>query len=177
MRPLEERYARALFQVLGDELALRAESELRSDVELLTNTGEVWAVLRNPCVRPGEKTAVVERLAGKDTSPALLNLYRILCSRGEISLLPRILEQYHALCLEADHAAEGLLCCARPMDRESMEKLEQTLCRLHGKSRIVLRTAVDPSLLGGFVLQLGDATYDKSVRGMLNGLRRSLKER
>ena len=40
-----------------------------------------------------------------------------------------------------------------------------------------LLTRLDPSLIGGFVIQLGDMTYDKSVRGMLRGLQRSLKER
>lgn len=171
MRTLEGRYARALFEVLRDEGGLKA------DVEQLTGSKELWNALTNPCVRVKEKEALLEQLEVGNSSPALRNFYRVLCRRERLGLLPGILAQYHALCLEAENAAEGELRCARPMAREETERLSRALCRIHGKSRIDLRVEVDPSLLGGFVLKLGDVTYDKSVRGMLNGLRRSLKER
>ena len=52
----------------------------------------------------------------------------------------------------------------------------EALKRRHGLSKIEFQVELDPGLLGGFVLQLQGITYDKSVRGMLQGLRRSLKE-
>ena len=150
MRPLEQRYAQALFELTQEE------AQFRSDTE---------------------KHALLERLLRDKTTPLLLNFYRLLCDRERIFLLPRILTCYHALCLDAEQAAEATLRCARPLAEADREQLSQALCRLHGKNRVELLTRLDPSLIGGFVIQLGDMTYDKSVRGMLRGLQRSLKER
>ena len=156
MRPLEQRYAQALFELTQEE------AQFRSDTEFLTGDSSLWKVLCSPCVSTAEKHALLERL---------------LCDRERIFLLPRILTCYHALCLDAEQAAEATLRCARPLAEADREQLSQALCRLHGKNRVELLTRLDPSLIGGFVIQLGDMTYDKSVRGMLRGLQRSLKER
>ena len=48
---------------------------------------------------------------------------------------------------------------------------------IRDSSKVEFQVVVDPQLLGGFVVQLEGVTYDKSVRSMLRGLRRSLKER
>lgn len=171
MRPLELRYAQALFELT------QQEAQFRSDTQLLTGNSALWKVLCSPCVGTAEKHALLERLFRGKTSPLLLNFYRLLCDRGRVSLLPRILTCYHVCCLDAEHAAEATLRCARPLAETDREQLSQALCRLHGKNRVDLLTRLDPSLIGGFVVQLGDTTYDKSVRGMLRGLQRSLKER
>ena len=171
MRPLEQRYAQALFELTQEE------AQFRSDTEFLTGDSSLWKVLCSPCVSTAEKHALLERLLRDKTTPLLLNFYRLLCDRERIFLLPRILTYYHALCLDAEQAAEATLRCARPLAEADREQLSQALCRLHGKNRVELLTRLDPSLIGGFVIQLGDMTYDKSVRGMLRGLQRSLKER
>ena len=58
-----------------------------------------------------------------------------------------------------------------------LEKLKKALCRLHKKKDIVFDIRTDPSLVGGFTLELEGVTYDKSVRGALSGLSRQLEER
>lgn len=171
MKALEAKYAKALFSVIQDE------KQLSGDVQLLSGSRPLWSALSNPCVRPEEKISAVERILGESTHPAMLNLYRILCRRGKITLLPGILKEYCALSLDAENAAQALVRCARPMAQPQLDKLAQALCKIHGKARVDLDVQIEPSLLGGFVLQLGDMIYDKSGRGMLDRLGRSLKER
>lgn len=177
MSPLEARYARALFEALPPEERLRAEEPLRARAELFTGTPALWRALTSPCVRPEEKDALLRRLTEGSAPPILADFFRLLCAKGRIGLLPGVLREYHALCLEAENAAEGVVRSARPLPDGEAERLAAALCRKHGKSRVELRRETDPSLLGGFVLRLGDTVYEKSVRGMLGGLRRSLKER
>ena len=177
MSALEKRYARALFLALEPRERLGAETALQSGTELLTGNGELWRALTSPCVRPKEKDALLLRVLPQETPSILRSAYRLLCEKGRMVLLPGIAEEYHALCLEEENAGEGVVRSARPLGQGEVEKLSQALCQRHGKSRVALRCETDPSLLGGFVLQLGDTVYDQSVRGMLNGLRRSLKER
>ena len=69
------------------------------------------------------------------------------------------------------------LTCVRRPGEEALEKLKKALCKLHKKRDIVFDIQIDPSLLGGFTLELEGVTYDKSVRGALFGLKRQLEER
>ena len=69
-----------------------------------------------------------------------------------------------------------MYCCARQPAPADLARIEEVLKRRHGLSKVEFQVKLEPELLGGFVIHLQGTTYDKSVRGMLRGLRRSLKE-
>lgn len=171
MRPLETRYAQALFELVQDEEALNR------DVELLTGTPELWKALLNPSVSQREKDRVLCRLFQGQSRKELLDFYRLLCRRDRMALLPAIREEYHKLSLKRENGAIALFRCARRPSQEDLERIGQALKKRHGLSRLEFQIQEEPELLGGFVIHLEGVTYDKSVRGMLQGLRRSLKER
>ena len=107
----------------------------------------------------------------------LLRFYRLLADKGRMALLPEILEAFHDKTLARRGAARCRLRCVRVPGEEEQEKLRQALCRLHHKQDVVFDVCIDPSLLGGFTLEIEGVTYDKSVRGALAGLTRQLEER
>ena len=109
-------------------------------------------------------------------SPGPFELFPAFKQRERLPLLPAILKSYHLLCLKAENGAQALYRCAREPDPSDLARVGEALKRRHGLSKIEFQVELDPGLLGGFVLQLQGITYDKSVRGMLQGLRRSLKE-
>ena len=83
----------------------------------------------------------------------------------------------HQLKLEREGGAQAVYCCARQPAPADLARIEEVLKRRHGLSKVEFQVKLEPELLGGFVIHLQGTTYDKSVRGMLRGLRRSLKER
>ena len=86
-------------------------------------------------------------------------------------MLPAILKSYHLLCLKAENGAQALYHCAREPDPSDLARVGEALKRRHGLSKIEFQVELDPRAAGGaFVLQLQGITYDKSVRGMLQGL-------
>ena len=93
------------------------------------------------------------------------------------ALLPAIQGRYHQLKLEREGGAQAVYCCARQPAPADLARIEEVLKRRHGLSKVEFQVKLEPELLGGFVIHLQGTTYDKSVRGMLRGLRRSLKER
>ncbi len=171
MRPLETRYALALYETLQDEEALSR------DVELLTGTPALWSALQNPCVSKREKDRVLCRVLQNNTREELLSFYRLLSQRDRLPLLPAIREKYHQLCLEGAGGIQAEFRCAREPDPKDLQRIGKALEKRRGFGHIEFHVVVDPSLLGGFVIHVGGVTYDKSVAGMLQGLRRSLKER
>ena len=162
MSDLARRYAQALYGLTDDEEALR-----RTAGALMENTA-LWSVLRSPAVRAEEKERILARLPDLEDCETLLHFYQ---------LLPEILDAFQDLALAQRDCARCVLTCVRPLEAAELSKLRLALCRLHHKRDILFDVRMDPSLLGGFTLELEGVTYDKSVRGALAGLTRQLEER
>ncbi len=171
MSELAHRYAQALYEVSPDE------ETLRETARTLMEDAPLWGALCSPAVQAWEKERVLSRLPALDGHGLLANFYRLLAEKGRMALLPDILEAFHDLVLAGRGAARCRLTCVRVPDESEQEKLKKALCRLHHKKDVVFDIHIDPSLLGGFLLELEGVTYDKSVRGALAGLSRQLEER
>ena len=171
MNELARRYAEALYDLSPDEEALRTAAQaMMADAAL-------WESLRSPAVQAWEKERILARLPVLSGRSVLLRFYQLLASKGRMALLPDILEAFHDKALAQRGAARCRLTCVRVPGKEEQEKLRQALCRLHHKQDMVFDVRIDPSLLGGFTLEIQGVTYDKSVRGALAGLTRQLEER
>ena len=171
MSDLARRYAQALYGLTDDEEALR-----RTAGALMENTA-LWSVLRSPAVRAEEKERILARLPDLEDCETLLHFYQLLAVKGRMDLLPEILDAFQDLALAQRDCARCVLTCARPLEAAELSKLRLALCRLHHKRDILFDVRMDPSLLGGFTLELEGVTSDKSVRGALAGLTRQLEER
>lgn len=170
MSELASRYALALYGLFQDEETLRASaSGLRAVPEL-------WDALTNPSVHPDVKQRVLARQIAPEEPEELKNFFALLVRRGRMALLPDILREYHGLALRDKNAAECVMTCVREPDAEHQARIRAALCRLHRKSEVYLRFRLDPSLLGGFILNIEGMTYDRSVRGELRALARHLEE-
>ena len=171
MNELARRYAEALYDLSPDEEALRTAAQaMMADAAL-------WESLRSPAVQAWEKERILARLPVLSGRGVLLRFYQLLASKGRMALLPDILEAFHDKALAQRGAARCRLTCVRVPGKEEQEKLRQALCRLHHKQDMVFDVRIDPSLLGGFTLEIQGVTYDKSVRGALAGLTRQLEKR
>ena len=115
--------------------------------------------------QPGDRC--VERLNGAEQG---------FFTQRTLDLLPQVVQSARRLALEREGGALGTVTCARPLTEDQLGRLKETLCRLHRLKKVELEMRVDPSLLGGLRLELQGVTYDKSVRGGLDALARTLGE-
>jgi len=103
----------------------------------------------------------------------VLNLVLLLLRRGRIDLLPRVAREFARLDDLRNGVVNATATSAAPLDPDEVRALTARLQRLTG-GRVELTTNVDPSLLGGVVVRLGDRLIDGSVRGRLERLRSRL---
>lgn len=169
MSELAKRYAAALFALRRDE------PRLREDIAFLTGAPALWAALKNPCIPVKQKHAVLDRLLGHKAEPLFLNFYKLLCDRGRVSLLPDIRQAYHSCVMRYENAADAWMRCVTTPPEAQRDALCAMLCEKHGKTRIDLHIVEDPSLMGGFVLEIEGIAYDRSIRGMLRNMRRDFE--
>jgi len=87
--------------------------------------------------------------------------------------LPEILETFQNVLRERQGIAEAEIFSAVALNDTQKTEMKQTLERVTGK-KIEARFSLDPNLLGGALVRVGDTIYDGSLRNRLNGLRERL---
>jgi F-type H+-transporting ATPase subunit delta len=167
------RYAEAAFEVAmrdGTVDAWRAELD---DAASIAADEEVGRMLANPAVPLDTRTEMAQTIFGAVVSQPVLNLINLMLRRGRIHQLPRIAAEFRRL----DNARQGITpataTSAAPLDPDEVRAVTERMEQLTG-GRIELDLQVDPSLLGGLVVRLGDRLIDGSVRGRLERLRNQL---
>ena len=171
MSELARRYARALYECAPEE------RPLHDTADALMACAPLWEALCSPAVRREEKCRVLDRLPLLEGQEYLLRFYRLLARKGRMALLPQIVAAFDDCVLEEKESARCVLTCTHLPDAREVEQLRRAMCRLHHKKDVIFDIRRDPSLLGGFVLEMEGVTYDKSVRGALRDLTRQLEER
>ena len=100
----------------------------------------------------------------------------LLTSRGAIHRLPEITDRYQEM-LDAHRGIERAeIVSAVPLDDAQRDSVEEMLTRTSGKE-IRLSTRVDPEILGGMVIRVGDRVMDGSARTRLQSMRREIARR
>jgi F-type H+-transporting ATPase subunit delta len=116
---------------------------------------------------------MVDSAIGPTVSGPVLNLVKLMLRRGRIDQLPRVSAEFRRL----DNARQGIVpataTTAAPLSQDDVRALVGRLEQMTG-GRIELALQVDPSLLGGLVVRVGDRLIDGSVRGRLERLRNQL---
>lgn len=168
-----KRYAQAAFAVAKEHQQL-THWELRlRDLLLVADDAELQEFLENPAIPLAAKAQVIERLFPEEADRYLRNLLLLLLERGRWHQLRDVVEAFQQLLREERGVLDVYLETAVPLEELERERVRQELEARLGRP-VQLRTAVDPELLGGVVLRIGDEVFDASVRTQLSGLRRQL---
>ena len=107
-------------------------------------------------------------------SAYLMNFLKTLADRNRENELGDMFLEFERGYKERNNILEAEAVTAVEMTPEQVEKVTAQLAEKYGKT-IVLKTSVDPSILGGMVLYVGNEMLDASVRARFEGLKRQLK--
>jgi F-type H+-transporting ATPase subunit delta len=163
------RYADAAFEIgLRDGTVEVWRRELDAAAEIARDPAVIGA-LASPAVPIEQRIDAAERGFAQLSQP-VRNLILLLVRRGRIEQLPRVAAEF----ARRDDARNGLThataTSAVPLGDEEVRAIATRLEQLTG-NRVALETNVDPSILGGVVVRIGDRLIDGSVRGRLERLR------
>ncbi|HYR86270.1 MAG TPA: ATP synthase F1 subunit delta [Terriglobia bacterium] len=170
------RYARALMDVLYPESAEAGLEQLESFNALLKDQPDGRRLLENPTFAGDRRKRLLKEISdalGLDRRVA--NFVGILTDRNRLSLLDELIVTYQKLLDERMGIVRAIIKAARPLDASEQRKLSGKLEQVTGK-QVRMEIAVDPSLIGGVVAQVGSTVYDGSVRQQLNAFKSRLIE-
>jgi F-type H+-transporting ATPase subunit delta len=149
--------------------------QLGDFVEAARSVPELRAMLENPEIDPRAKQAALGELLG-DADELVRNFLLVIVEKGRAAELEDVHEEFAALVAAEERRLEVELTTAYELsDAEAREILRQ-IENASGRTVDATRK-VDPSLIGGFVLQVGSLRVDASVRGRIQRLRQELTKR
>jgi len=142
-------------------------------LEALTERTQFVDALQADGVTAAQFDGVV-RQAHDGLGEKQLNLFRLLRSKRRMALGPSIASFYRELLDDERNVARATVRTAVELDDERQASLRRRLAEQTGK-RVELETVVDPSILGGMTVRIGDRLFDASTRTRLQSLRRELE--
>jgi F-type H+-transporting ATPase subunit delta len=171
------RYAKSLLD-LGKEMGTL--SAVKDDMDLLSKTmtesRELRLLLRNPIVKHDKKLAILKAIFEGKVSDMTLRFFTILTEKNREAAIegigPEFLAQYNAM--QGIQSAE--VTSAAPLTAVARLEIRKLVTQQTGHSEVQLTEKVDPELIGGFILRVGDNQIDDSVRTSLRRMRTSLQE-
>lgn len=175
MELVATRYAAAIFETA------RAEGQLQETLEQLALLGQMarqneifQRFLGHPDIEPGEKVSVCEQTLKGTASPLVRSVLHMITTMGRSEQLPQIADSVQALADEAQNRLKAMVRSAHPLPEANLKQLRTILERREGKS-VELTSEVDPALLGGLQVRLGNRVIDASIRRQLINLRERLE--
>jgi ATP synthase, F1 delta subunit len=171
------RYAAALFaQAKKQDNIVAIRDDLRSAVETVEGSPILMSLLNQPLVTEArKKEAVATALQGR-VQPATFAVINLLIDKRRATLLRGVYDEYERLVREYQNIAFATAVTAVPLTEPQKAALEKSLEARTGKD-IELKTEVDPAIMGGVLVRIGDTVLDGTVRGKLERLREQLLAR
>lgn len=173
MSVVHRTYARALYEVAKEQGRVQeVREELGDFARSIEEVPELRALLRNPQLQPAAKASALEALLG-EADKILRNFLRVLAEKGRAGEIEEVAREFERLAAAEEGLLEVELTTAYELDEDDAAAILRQIEEASGR-RVEATRKVDPSLIGGIVLQAGSMRLDASVRGRLDRLRREL---
>ena len=170
------RYARALIDVLYPEKAEAGLQQLQEFLTLLNEEANARRFLENPTMAGERRKRLMKEISGAlSLDQRVANFIGILVDRDRLPDLEEIVQTYQKFLDEKLGIIRARVTSAHSLDAAQQKDLAVRLERATGK-QVRMEVAVDPTLIGGVVAQVGSTIYDGSVRQQLQAFRNRLAE-
>jgi len=169
-------YAKALLE-LADESGQTdgIAHEAGEIIELLDAQPELVRLFSSPAISQTHRAQAIQRIFEPALDPTLYKFLQIVSAKGRLASLPSILAAFAKLLDERRGVVDVQATVAAPLPDDQADALAQAVGQSLGKTA-TLTQSVDPSLIGGFRLRVGDQLIDASVATRLDTLRRNMAD-
>lgn len=175
MKSASLQYANALADVAFEQGAAEAAVKQLGDFyAAFTASAELRNALASPAVPAEAKHAVIEKIAARIGAGKIIrNFLFVIADHHRTHILAEIVTTFESVVRQRQGIAEAEISSAVELTGAQKKRFTQTLERITGK-KIEAKYSLDPTLLGGALVRVGDTIYDGSVRNSLNEMRARL---
>ncbi|WP_460220463.1 ATP synthase F1 subunit delta [Psychroserpens sp. MEBiC05023] len=165
------RYAKAILSLASDRKEADAvNSDMKTVANIISENNELSLMLKSAVVKSEDKTAILAKVFS-GLNPISSELFKLLASNKRLEILEATAAKYCELYDEMNGKEKATVTTAVAMNNDLEIKVLAKIKELTNKS-VELENIVDESILGGFILRVGDTEYNASISNKLNTLKR-----
>ena len=173
---IAKKYSQALFSLAKEEGNLIGVRDDINEVwEIIEKTEDLKEALFHPRIMPEDKKNILKRIFEEEVTENVFNFLNLLVDKRRFLYIKSIVKEFNQLVNNEENILQIEVTSAVEMDqnlKDSLKKkLEQQL-----EHEIILQHKVDPEIIGGLVLQIGDKVIDGSIQNELHSLRENLEK-
>ena len=170
------RYAKAILSLAIDK---NKADEVNEDMQLITSTiseaKDLQAVLNSPVIKLESKEKTLLAIFGAKINNISKGLIHLLIENKRLAILDDVAKQYTVIYDFHKGTQAAIVTSAVPLTDGLKEKILAKVKGITGK-KVTIENIIDPSIIGGFILRVGDKQFDASISGEMNDLRREFDD-
>jgi len=171
------RYANSLLDLAKEQNSLEAiKADLDSFLAVTKATPELRAVLKNPIISPDKKFAIVKSVFGPSVQEIVISFFKIVISKGRAEVLYETAKEFVNGYNRINGIIKASVVSAVQLTEQNIAEVQRVVEQATQK-KVVLDARVDPDLIGGFVLTVGDKQLDASIASSLNKLKKDFTQK
>jgi len=162
------RYVKSLLNLAVEKNVLeQVHADMISFDKVVNENRALLTTLRSPIVKHFKKKNILEALFRGRFNDLTLSFFRIITEKNRERLLPLIAKEFHHAYNEHQGIGRASVITAVPLDNELRQQLMDVAKKVVGKPKVELTEEVDPSIIGGFILNAGSKQIDSSIKHKL----------
>ncbi len=168
------KYSQAMFDIASEQKKLEEfGTELKKVRDTFQENPDFWKFLNHPLVPPQSKKQTVKEVFADDVSPLVLQFIYVMIDRRREAALLLAIDGFIDLARRAQHIEVAKVRIVKKLTAAEETQLRVNLEKLTGK-KIELLYYIDPSIIGGMVIQIGDRLIDGSLERQLHDMQHAL---
>lgn len=166
------RYAKSLLDLAKEQgITETMYTDMKFLKQTLAQNRQLALILKNPIVRAEKKNSVVKAVFGSRLNPVTMSFLQIIARKNREAIVDAIADEFIAQYDRMKGIERAVVVTTVPLTDTLREKFRAMVARTTGGKLVELDEKIDPKLIGGYVLRVGDQQIDGSIRNRLNELR------
>ena len=170
-----KRYAKAILDLaIEQDKAKETNANMQLVSKTIAASEDLQLMLASPVVKSADKKAVLRQVFSKGNAMTM-GLFDILISNKRINALKAVADKYTVLYDKMNNTEVATVTTAVPLTKDLETKVLAKVKEITGND-VTLQNKIDESIIGGFILRVGDLQYNASVAHKLNTLKREFQD-
>jgi F-type H+-transporting ATPase subunit delta len=173
---IANRYAKALLELANERNELdQVHKEMNNLRSLIKNNRDLKALLKSPIISTDKKEKVLHAVLKGTLGKVSMSFIDLVLSRHREGFLEDIALQLHYSYNILKHISIARVTSASKLSDEQIQRIVE-MVKVKTGNQVELQTKIDPRLIGGFVIKIGDQQIDASVSRQLSDFRKEFKD-
>ena len=171
---IANRYAQSLFQLaLEKQVVAEVNTDLEELVKVIETTPELISLLTTPKFSIDRKKQIVAEIFA-NANPLAVNTFGLLLDKKRVNEIGNLAQSFKQLAAEAQGSSEATVFSTRALTEQEKEEISSSFSKLVGKEKLTITNVIEPSIIGGVRVQIGNYIFDNTVASKLENLKRTL---